>query len=85
MENIFNGLEASWSEGYVTDEEARSVRSPYAIYATVDHKDIFLDCAYDYAKLIPNNRLVELKDAAHWPQWEAAEEFNRINIDFLRG
>lgn len=85
MENIFNGLDASWTEGYVTDEEARSIKAPYAIYATVNHKDIFLDCAYDYAKLIPNNRVVELQEAAHWPQWESAEEFNRINIEFLRG
>lgn len=84
MENIFNGLDRSWSEGYVTDDEARSLKCPYLIYATVDHKDIFLDCAYEYAKLIPNNRLVELKGASHWPQWEAFEEFNRINLEFLR-
>lgn len=85
MENIFNGLEYSWGDGYVTDEEARSIKCPYLIYATVDHEDIFLACAYEYAKLIPNNRLVELKGASHWPQWEALEEFNRINLEFLRG
>ncbi|TFE38062.1 alpha/beta hydrolase [Paraburkholderia dipogonis] len=85
MENIFNGLESSWSDGYITDDEARSVKCPYLIYAAVDHKDIFLECSYEYAKLIPKNRLVELKGASHWPQWEAHQEFNRINLEFLRG
>ncbi|OAF19175.1 hypothetical protein AXW67_37545 [Bradyrhizobium neotropicale] len=84
MANIFNGLDYSWTDGFVTDEEARRVKSPYLIIAAVDHKDIFLECSYEYAKLIPHNRVVELRGASHWAQWEAVEEFNHVNLEFLR-
>ena len=35
------------------------------------------------AKLIPNGRFVLLENSAHWPQWEEAEKFNQIHLDFL--
>ncbi|MDH2401825.1 alpha/beta hydrolase [Bradyrhizobium sp. SSUT18] len=84
MENIFKGLDHSWTNGVVTDEEARSVKSSYLIIAAVDRKDSFLACSYEYAKLIPNARVVELRGATHWAQWEALDEFNRVNLEFLR-
>lgn len=35
--------------------------------------------------LIPGSKLVVMKDCGHWPQFEDAETFNRIHIDFLQG
>jgi len=26
-----------------------------------------------------------LEGCAHWPQWEAAQRFNQLHIDFLLG
>jgi 2-hydroxy-6-oxonona-2,4-dienedioate hydrolase len=25
-----------------------------------------------------------MEDAGHWPQWEKADEFNRVHLNFLR-
>jgi 2-hydroxy-6-oxonona-2,4-dienedioate hydrolase len=84
MENIFLGLDEAWRSGTVSDEEARSIRNPYLIIAAIDSKDAFLACSYEYAKLFPNVKLIEQKGASHWAQWEAGDDFNRINLEFLR-
>ena len=31
---------------------------------------------------MPGSQWVELKNCAHWPQWEKPEEFNRIVREF---
>jgi 2-hydroxy-6-oxonona-2,4-dienedioate hydrolase len=38
-----------------------------------------------FVKAIPDARLVVLEGCAHWPQWEAAERFNPLHVDFLLG
>jgi 2-hydroxy-6-oxonona-2,4-dienedioate hydrolase len=38
-----------------------------------------------HALKFPNHKFYLMEnDAAHWPQWENPEEFNKIHIDFLR-
>lgn len=86
MENIFAGLEPDiWNRNALSDEEVKKIKKPYLIIAAVDHKDVFLESALAYARLIPGAKLVELTGASHWPQWERVDEFNRINLEFLRG
>lgn len=34
-------------------------------------------------KMIPGSELTVINDAGHWPQWEKAEEFNKVIIDFF--
>jgi 2-hydroxy-6-oxonona-2,4-dienedioate hydrolase len=36
------------------------------------------------ASLIPHSRFVVMPDCGHWPQFEDAETFNKIHIDFLK-
>ncbi|MCI4643798.1 MAG: alpha/beta fold hydrolase [Hyphomonadaceae bacterium] len=37
-----------------------------------------------FVSSIPNSRpLVVMTDCAHWPQWEKADEFNRLHLEFL--
>jgi 2-hydroxy-6-oxonona-2,4-dienedioate hydrolase len=36
------------------------------------------------ASLIPRSRFVVMPDCGHWPQFEDAETFNKIHIDFLK-
>ena len=35
------------------------------------------------AGLIPGAEFVVMEDCGHWPQYEDAETFNRIHLDFL--
>jgi len=37
------------------------------------------------ADLIPNSQYYCIYDAAHWPQWEKADEHDRVVTDFLLG
>ncbi|CAK6470366.1 alpha/beta fold hydrolase [Peribacillus castrilensis] len=34
-------------------------------------------------EMIPGSELTVINDAGHWPQWEKAEEFNKVIIDFF--
>ena len=37
-----------------------------------------------FVDAIPNARpLVVMSDCAHWPQWEKADAFNRLHLEFL--
>ncbi len=36
-------------------------------------------------QLIPNSLLKIINDAGHWPQWEKPEEFNELQIKFVKG
>jgi 2-hydroxy-6-oxonona-2,4-dienedioate hydrolase len=37
------------------------------------------------ASMIPGSQFVLMEGCGHWPQYEDAETFNRIHLDFLRG
>jgi 2-hydroxy-6-oxonona-2,4-dienedioate hydrolase len=37
------------------------------------------------AHLIPNARMVVMDGCGHWPQFENAELFNRLELEFLAG
>ena len=86
MENILDGLDPdTWNTNAIPDEEVRKIKAQYLIIAAVDHKDVFLESAYQYAKLLPNNRLVQIHGTSHFPHLERTDEFNRLNIEFLQG
>lgn len=36
------------------------------------------------ASVTPNSEIVVMKDCAHWPQWESADEFNDLVGGFMR-
>lgn len=45
-----------------------------------------LECAQAAVKRVPNGRLYVMEaDGAHWPQYEAPEEFNRVARAFFAG
>lgn len=84
MENIWAGIAPErWNHNALTDAEVKQVKSPYLIVAAVDHKDVFLESSYAYKELIPDSKLIEMRGAAHWAQWECVDEFNRVNLEFL--
>ena len=83
MENIFGGIAPqNWNRNALTDAEVKQVKSPYLIIAAVDSQDVFLESSYAYNKLIANSKLVEMKGASHWAQWECVDDFNRVNLEF---
>ena len=84
MANIFDVYDPTvFNRNALSDEALRSIQSPTLVIASTSNSDEFLKGAKAYAALLPHAKVAEIKGAKHWPQWEQAEEFNRINLEFL--
>ena len=68
----------------LSEAEWKSIAAPALFVGAVDDPDEYLETAKLASKLIPNARYVEMRKVGHWPHFEEAEEFNRMNIAFLR-
>ncbi len=69
----------------LTDESLTRIQSPTLVIWTDHDPTAPIATGERFVKAIPDARLVVMKDCAHWPQWEKAEEFNALHIKFLRG
>jgi 2-hydroxy-6-oxonona-2,4-dienedioate hydrolase len=69
---------------YFDPRVLRDLRCPTLSLWTDHNPGQGLEVARAASALIPDNRLHVIKQAAHWPQFEQPEEFNRVHLDFLR-
>ena len=69
----------------LTDESLARIRAQTLVVWTDHDPTAPVATGERFAKAIPAAQLVVLENCAHWPQWEAAERFNRLHIDFLLG
>jgi 2-hydroxy-6-oxonona-2,4-dienedioate hydrolase len=66
------------------DEEAlRGIAVPTLVVWTSHDPTGAVEVGEKFARLIPGARLVVLQGCGHWPQYEAADEFNRLLTDFF--
>jgi 2-hydroxy-6-oxonona-2,4-dienedioate hydrolase len=70
---------ARWSEA----RHMRDIRCPTLVLWSGHNPGLNAERATLGAKEIPNHRVAILEDSGHWPQWEQADDFNRLHIDFL--
>lgn len=78
-----------------TIEARRKYALTEADWAKISHPTLVLWTDHDptasvevgerLASMIPGSKFVVMKDCGHWPQFEDAEMFNRIHIEFLLG
>jgi 2-hydroxy-6-oxonona-2,4-dienedioate hydrolase len=68
----------------IPDKEWQSIRAPTLVVAAPDDKEVFYTSALRVAQLIPQARLVEVRQVKHWAQFEQYETFNRLSLEFLR-
>lgn len=62
------------------------IRQETMLLWTRDNPIHDMEAAEAAAKRVPNARLYVMEaDSAHWPQYEAPEEFNRVARDFFAG
>jgi len=69
----------------LTDHDLESITTPTLVIWTTKDPSGPVDEGRRIASLIPNGRLAIISEAGHWPQYEQAETFNRIHLDFLLG
>ena len=67
----------------LTDDGLRSIDPETLVVWTTKDPSGPVDEGRRIADLLPNGRLVVIENAGHWPQYEQAEEFNKIHLDFL--
>jgi pimeloyl-ACP methyl ester carboxylesterase len=58
-------------------------RTPILFLWTENNPGTHLSTAQRAQAMTPNSKIEVMRDCGHWPQWENAEEFNRILVDFL--
>ncbi|MGD9734363.1 MAG: alpha/beta fold hydrolase [Solirubrobacterales bacterium] len=69
----------------LTEERLRRIAAPTLVLWTTHDPMADVPVGEWFAREIPDARLEVMREAGHWPQFEDAEEFNRISIQFLRG
>lgn len=67
-----------------TEEELRSLAVPTLLIWTRSDPMQGVEAGEWCHRLIAESELVVLEESGHWPQFEQADEFNRIQLDFLR-
>lgn len=66
------------------NEFLRDIEHETLVFWTDHNPGFTAEEAREAASKMPNHRVYVMEDAAHWPQWEHADEFNRVHLDFLR-
>lgn len=85
MRNVFAGISPEGYERNMLDDDAlKSVNRPTMVIATPDFPDLFLKNAHEYKALIPGLEWAEVLGASHWPQWEVADQVNKIAVEFFQ-
>ncbi|MNZ40579.1 4,5:9,10-diseco-3-hydroxy-5,9,17-trioxoandrosta-1(10),2-diene-4-oate hydrolase [compost metagenome] len=69
----------------LSPKQWRSLSQPILSIAAVDAPNMFLRNAYAIAEIVPNARLLEMHGCDHWAQYEQADSFNKLTIEFLKG
>ncbi len=66
-------------------DDYRRIGAPTLVLWTTHDPTAPAKIGEEIASFIPNSRFVLMKDCGHWPQFEDAETFNRLHLDFLLG
>lgn len=68
----------------LTEERLRSISAPACIIWTSHDPTATVEIGRKFAEYIPNSEFHVMENCGHWPQYEDAETFNRIHMEFLK-
>lgn len=69
----------------LTEESLSRIRAKTLVIWTDHDPTAPIQTGERFATAIPDAKLVVLEGCAHWPQWERAQHFNDLHINFLLG
>jgi 2-hydroxy-6-oxonona-2,4-dienedioate hydrolase len=69
----------------LTPDQWASIKAPTLVLWTSHDPTAKVEVGEKLASMIPGARFEVMQNCGHWPQYEDAETFNRIHIDFLNG
>ena len=67
------------------DSDWANIKHPTLVLWTDHDPTAKVEVGEKLASMIPGAKFVVMKDCGHWPQFEDADTFNRIHIEFLLG
>jgi 2-hydroxy-6-oxonona-2,4-dienedioate hydrolase len=67
----------------ISDDDLARIAAPTLVLWTSHDPTAPADEGRRIAGLIPNAQFALMEDCGHWPQYESADEFNRIHQEFL--
>lgn len=67
----------------ITEEQYRSIKAPSLVVWTSHDPTATPAEGKEISEMIPNCKYVVMNECGHWPQFEDAELFNRLHINFL--
>lgn len=68
----------------ITPEQWRALDKPTLVLWTDHDPTATVEVGRQLADAIPGSKFVVMAGCGHWPQYEDAETFNRVHIDFLK-
>lgn len=68
-----------------TPEDSARIKAPALVLWTSHDPTATPEEGQKIADAIPNAQFVVMNECGHWPQFEDAETFNKIHLDFLLG
>lgn len=68
----------------LTVEELGTVKAPALVLWTKDDPTASIEDGQKYADALPNSEFVVFDQSGHMPQYEEAERFNRVHLEFLK-
>lgn len=66
-----------------TSEDSAKIKAPTLVLWTSHDPTATPEEGKKIANSIPNAKFVVMNNCGHWPQFEEAEDFNKIHLDFL--
>jgi 2-hydroxy-6-oxonona-2,4-dienedioate hydrolase len=69
----------------ISEPQYRSIRSPSLVVWTSHDPTATPEEGRQISQMIPNCRFAVMNECGHWPQFEDAEQFNRLHLNFLLG
>ena|SRR3990167_7011844 len=67
----------------LTEETLSSISAPTLVIWTDHDPTAPIATGQRFVDAIPESSLVIMEDCAHWPQWEKADAFNALHLEFL--
>jgi 2-hydroxy-6-oxonona-2,4-dienedioate hydrolase len=84
MKHILCLQEMEIREKYIfTPEMLRKIVARTLVVWTTHDPTAPSEVGKRFVEYIPDSRFVLMEDCGHWPQFEQADEFNRLHIEFL--
>lgn len=68
----------------ITEEQYRSIKAPALVVWTSHDPTATPEEGKQIAEMIPGAHYVVMNQCGHWPQFEDADKFNHLHIEFLK-